>query len=739
MKQISIYFLAISFIILLFSGCNVAQKTSHGAENAGINNATVFQPLKNGWPELKTGSNGLVPRFVPPKPGKISIDINTSIAGLFIVKFIEGSHIRFKNDELFFDDKNALNNTEEMSRLARVGLKADGVVSQLQSVKKILSNGKLNYGFNTWPMFRTPEQPYEKDDQFIEKAELEQRAGEELADLDLYYVVYAKDFKDIYAEENLLNELNNFGIIEQVYPAVFSRGASINSISTNAVANTPPTPDITSSQGYLDAAPTGLDARFAWTRGGGLGDGIKVVDVEYGWVLNHEDFPMNFVLSGRPPLIPYVREGSEHGTAVLGILASPHNGFGVSGFVPNISYGLSTAVRPGYIAGAIIATFSGENWVGRCHNVAVAVAILDAIAALLPGNVLLIEQHTPGPSTGVTCSGCDQWEYVPMEYYQECFDVIRRATAAGMIVVEAGGNGSQDLDGIVYGDRFNPHTRNSQAILVGASGMGDRVRASFSNTSRRIDVHAWGSGIVSLGYGDGTMDPFNTTDAQRLYTNRFGGTSGASPMVAGAIASIQGVRRNAGQLLLSPVDMRNLLVETGTPQISGGPIGPQPNLRDAITRSTGTSGFSGPGIYTIRSKFSGKVLDIDVSLFRGGNDGQRLEQWDAHTGLNQQFRIEDIGHGSFRLIALHSSKALAVSGVSTAEDAEIRQYTPANATNQAFSIEQVGSTNFFKIVSISSRKVLDIRGPDRNNGAQIIQRTNDSSSNSQQWEFIRLR
>lgn len=49
-----------------------------------------------------------------------------------------------------------------------------------------------------------------------------------------------------------------------------------------------PDDDILSAgQLYLDAAPRGIDARWAWSRSDG--DGVIVVDMEQGWTLNHED------------------------------------------------------------------------------------------------------------------------------------------------------------------------------------------------------------------------------------------------------------------------------------------------------------------------------------------------------------------------------------------------------------------------------------------------------------------
>lgn len=43
------------------------------------------------------------------------------------------------------------------------------------------------------------------------------------------------------------------------------------------------------NQGYLNTAPAGINARYAWGFPGGDGAGINIVDVEQGWNLNHED------------------------------------------------------------------------------------------------------------------------------------------------------------------------------------------------------------------------------------------------------------------------------------------------------------------------------------------------------------------------------------------------------------------------------------------------------------------
>jgi serine protease len=691
--------------------------------------------LQNVWPHLQRGANGLVPRYVPPKEPSIELNPARHFAGLFTLKFAEGTHIRWKSGKLFFDRDHVTLENDELNRLRRLGLTPDEVDRQLWSVNEVLRRYRRDYGFEILPLFAS-RQYEDPDGQFIEKAMLEQRAAEELADLDLYYVAYAKAFDQIDVQQAMMNELGKSRIVEHVQPATLTeppQGAS--------------TPDISGQQGYLTPAPIGLDSIYARSRPGGSGDGIRVIDVEFDWVTDHEDFPPadNLFWGGRPACA-YDGGGSNHGTAVLGVIAAPDNGLGITGMAPNVSYGLSSVCRLfDFLWGSVVSTFSGEQWAGRNHNVAVANAIDLTLNDLRFGDVLLIEQHAFGPDAG-PCTGCNcgQWGYVPMEYYQESFDIIRRATARGIIVVEAAGNGGQTLDGSRYRSRFATNIRNSHAILVGASSMGDRMPICDTNVSQRIDVHAWGTGVVTLGYKRGLVPPFTNEAINRYYTNNFGGTSSASAILAGAVASLQGARRAADLPALSNREVRNLFVNTGSPQlgtiaqIEARPIGPQPDLRAAIDAATGAPADAiSPGLYTIEVKSTRKVLDIDISWFRGQDDGQALVQHDSHGGSNQQFQVMPLGGGFYRIIALHSGKPLTVEGAGSGNGALLFQssWLSGSAGNQDFRIERVGT--HFRIVARHSGKALEVTGDSHDNGARI-QQFDFHGGDNQLFSFIQL-
>ena len=308
------------------------------------------------------------------------------------------------------------------------------------------------------------------------------------------------------------------------------------------------TEDFTSLQYYFAAAPEAVGLVALRALPGGDGAGVTVVDVEYDWLFGHEDLTLAASSHLGGELYPYF--GSDHGTAVLGILGGRNNGFGVTGAAPAARVVTSAPFTDGWYVPAD--------------------AILRAVAATNEGDVILLEQQAFGP-TGA---------YVPLEWIPSVYEATRAATRAGRIVVAAAGNGAMDLDDPVFGGRFDRTQFNSGAIIVGAA-YEFRERLWFSTFGSRVDVQGRGVGVVTTGYGD-LFGPSPTT----AYTSAFSGTSSASAITAGIITALQGyVKRHLGAPLTAD-EMANLLKATGTPQSFGvsGDIGPLPNVAAAASQ-----------------------------------------------------------------------------------------------------------------------------------------------------------
>lgn len=310
------------------------------------------------------------------------------------------------------------------------------------------------------------------------------------------------------------------------------------------------------NQGYLDAAPNGIDARYAWGFLGGDGAGAAFVDMEQGWNLNHEDLTAAGItlMSGVSQLF------FEHGTSVLGEVRMSDNTLGGVGIAPSSS-------------GRVI-----SQWrTAASYNT--ADAIVSAAAGMSFGDILLLEAQEYDPVGG-------QY-YWPVEIVDANYAAIRLATALGIVVVEAGCNGGYDLDPYVdlagkrIFDRTSSDFRDSGAIIVGAgSSAAPHSRMSFSNYGNRIDCYAWGQNI------DTTSTNSTGTD-NAAYTAGFGGTSGASPIIVGAGLIVQGIAQNAPGYRFGPRVLRKILTTNGT--ASANPavdrIGVMPDLRAIITGS----------------------------------------------------------------------------------------------------------------------------------------------------------
>lgn len=465
--------------------------------------------------------------------------------------------------------------------VATLGL--ESTTSEISDINKLLGDA----GAQLTPLFGANEQAVARS---VEAA----TAGKEdpiLLNMKNFYHVDAPDEN----LETLAEQLRANALVEGCYikpagelPVMLDTSAPRQPEGTDAPPATPA--EWRARQGYLNPAPTGVDAYYAWTVPGGRGGGVNIIDLEWAWRFTHMDLGENVggVLAGTNLLGGDFR-AENHGTAVIGEIGGDENAFGVVGICPHAR---TSAV-----------SFSLPS----------ATAIRTAADRLNTGDIMLLEIHRAGPRFGFMARD-DQQGYIAIEWWPDDFLAIRYAVNKGVIVVSAAGNGRQNLDDALYdtpGAGFpawwrNPFRRNpldSGSVIVGAgsppagthgrnaSGEDvyvDRARLGFSNFGAAVDAQGWGREVTTTGYGGFWADADAPNDRDRWFTDTFSGTSSASPIVVGALGCVQGVLRAHGRIPLTPARARDLLRTTGSPQQAapGRPlterIGNRPNLRQMI-------------------------------------------------------------------------------------------------------------------------------------------------------------
>ena len=384
-----------------------------------------------------------------------------------------------------------------------------------------------------------------------------------LHSLTRYWRVDLRPYPD--KAQEVVDRFNALAEVELAYRELAAADPGGGS-STYAAAGT----RFAADQGYLNDAPLGIGARWAWAQLGTSPKQMTICDLEQRWHPGHQALPAGLAQSlyygaNRDDTDEEDGHGN-HGTAVLGQLAAVSNAAVDGGAAPVGKFALSShylskdepdhpfAGTNGHVAAAIVYTLLAQGG-GPAH--------------LTAGDVLLLEVQRGG---------------LPTEVDAADLDAIRLASALGIIVVEAGGNGNRNLDAYVDPDtgfslrRGASSFRDSGAILVGAAwSVLPHDRSPFSNYGSRLDCFAWGDSVTSCGYGDLAGDQVDD-----YYTNTFSGTSSASPIIAAAAALVQAFH----PATLDPLQMRKLLSNpaTGTRQGSGvaGSIGVMPDLRRLV-------------------------------------------------------------------------------------------------------------------------------------------------------------
>lgn len=324
------------------------------------------------------------------------------------------------------------------------------------------------------------------------------------------------------------------------------------------------------AQGYLGPKPVGINAIHAWSKDGGDGTGVKFVDVENGFLLDHEDLvdPGGAI---RIAVLPTGTPSSnindlDHSTAVLGVVLATDNSRGIVGVAPQVQ------------------AFAASPGPGGVFDFA---ASLDAtlISIWLDPNF--------GPGTVVLIEYMDLLGR-PVETDLFVRSTIRELTRSGLTVVVPAGNGGHDLNVVDDGqgrifDRNSPAFFDSGAIMVSAAnpGLNDRYVGVVHGPSchgNRIDCFAWGDLIMTASAKAVVPGGLNGyTDGVSSTSVLFGGTSGASAIIAGAAILLQSLHLKRHGSFLPSANLRGLLKDitfnTEPAPADIGRIGAMPDLQ----------------------------------------------------------------------------------------------------------------------------------------------------------------
>jgi hypothetical protein len=364
------------------------------------------------------------------------------------------------------------------------------------------------------------------------------------------------DYADITRTGELIKVLLKSEIVEFAY----LQNGPVLSPNTNLVSYLPIV-----SQGYLVAAPEGIDAAYASTIRGGNGDGqVKWIDIELGWNLKQHWVQIKTLPNSGISHYLY----DDHATAVFGVVQMRRNQIGMVGIVPHANGHVISQWRPD-------GSFNTAD------------AIMSAINELHYGDILLVEVQVQ--------DGLGNGKVWPAEVQPAIASTIRLATALGITVVEPTGNGEQyfgvgnDLDRFVdmkgseiLNTSYKDFSDSGAIMVAAASSQTPHKRLAFSNYGKRVDCYAWGENVVTAG-----SYPASAQESRDAFTKNFGGTSAAAAIIAGAAIAIQNYTETNHHFRLSPNQLRSILRDEkfGTPSANGkekDKIGSMPDLRKIV-------------------------------------------------------------------------------------------------------------------------------------------------------------
>ncbi|HMJ02704.1 MAG TPA: S8 family serine peptidase [Conexibacter sp.] len=318
-------------------------------------------------------------------------------------------------------------------------------------------------------------------------------------------------------------------------------------------------------QSHLQPAPAGIGPESAWALPGGDGSGVAVGFLE-GFQMDgsHPDLPtaLTVLRPGGPPTGP---DSLTHATATMGVVAAADNTVDCVGIAPS-----SRVLLAG-----------GPNANGSMSDSEAFVLEHVAGLSLGRGDVLNISMSAGQPAGGF-----------PLDFLPAHRTASRLFDRRGTTVVQVAGNGiptpqGQPCAGIDL-DQALPAPlvpSNSPAIVVGGVQPGATpatfVRYQCSNFGGRVDCCAQAHDVLTLA---GVLHDSQGNPVRRV--DRMGGTSVAVPIVSGAIAAMQGIRKAQGRDPLTSSEIKAIFrdpTQTSDPA-PGQRVGLMPDLAKIVPR-----------------------------------------------------------------------------------------------------------------------------------------------------------